>query len=392
MNEILSYVKEIETEIINFRRELHKNPEVGLNLPKTKEFIINELKKIDIEFKEYKSCSGISAVIGKKEGKVIAIRSDMDALPIKEETGLTYESKNGNMHACGHDGHMAIVLGIAKTLKKFEDKLNGKVKLIFQPGEEKEGGAKYLVEEGVLENPKVDAILGIHIGNFIDEIENGKIGLYKGPFMASIDRFKIKIKGKGAHGATPHKSIDPVYISSQIVLSIQEIISREIEIFKPSVISIGKISGGSAYNVIPDIVEIEGTVRTIDKNIREYIPKRIEELVSSITKGFRGDYEFEYNFGYPVVENNSDLVDKFYESAKKIIDEEMIVFLKKPTMVGEDFSYYTENIPGLYIFLSSKKQEDVYPHHNSKFDIDEKNLYVGVACLSQFVFDLLNEK
>jgi amidohydrolase len=132
-------------------------------------------------------------------------------------------------------------------------------------------------------------------------------------------------------------------------------------------------------------------VRTIDKNIREYIPKRIEELVSSITKGFRGDYEFEYNFGYPVVENNSDLVDKFYESAKKIIDEEMIVFLKKPTMVGEDFSYYTENIPGLYIFLSSKKQEDVYPHHNSKFDIDEKNLYVGVACLSQFAVDLLNE-
>lgn len=391
MNEILSYINEIEQEVINFRKELHKIPEVGLNLPKTKEFIINKLQKMDIEVKEYKSCSGISGVIGKKEGKVIAIRSDMDALPIKEETGLIYASKNGNMHACGHDGHMAIVLGVAKTLKKFEDKLNGKVKLIFQPGEEKEGGAKYLIEEGVLENPKVDAILGIHIGNFIDEIDNGKIGLYKGPFMASIDRFRIKIIGKGTHGATPHKGIDSIYISSLVLTSIQEIVSREIEVFSPSIISFGKINGGSAYNVIPDNVEIEGTVRTIDKNIREYIPKRMEKLVLSITNGFRGNFEFEYNFGYPVVENNSDLVDKFYESAKKIIDEERIVFLKKPTMVGEDFSYYTENIPGLYIFLSSKKQGDVYPHHNSKFDIDEKNLYFGVACLSQFAVDLLNE-
>ncbi|MBC7194636.1 MAG: amidohydrolase, partial [Caldisericia bacterium] len=349
----------------------------------------NELKKINLDIKEYNSCSGISTIIGKKDGKTLAIRSDMDGLPIVEETNLSFSSRNQNMHACGHDGHMAILLGVAKTLKKFEDRLNGKVKLIFQPGEEKEGGAKYLVEEGVLENPKVDAILGIHIGNFIDEIDNGKIGLYKGPFMASIDRFKIKIIGVGAHGATPHKGIDSIYISSLIINSIQEIISREIEVFSPSVISFGRIYGGSQYNIIPDSVEIEGTVRTLSEDTRKYISKRMEEIISNIAKGFRASFEFDYFFGYPVVINDSNLVDLFYESVKKIINEENIIFLKKPTMVGEDFSYYTKDIPGLYIFLSSKKEKNPPPHHNSKFDIDERVLYLGVVALSCFAIDFL---
>lgn len=389
MEEILKYVKEIEKEIINYRRELHKNPEVGLNLPQTKSFILKELKNLNLDIKEYKSCSGLSALIGKKGEKTLGIRTDMDALPIVEETKLPYASKNGNMHACGHDGHMAIVLGVAKVLKKFEDKLNGQVKLIFQPGEEKEGGAKYLVEEGVLENPKVDAILGIHIGNFIDEIENGKIGLYKGPFMASIDRFRIKIIGKGAHGATPHKGIDSIYISSLVLTSIQEIVSREIEVFSPSVISFGKINGGSQYNIIPDSVEIEGTVRTLDEETRKYISKRMKDIVSNITTGFRGSFEYEYFFGYPVVVNDSKLTDNFYESIKKVIPEKSIVFLKKPTMVGEDFSYYTKNIPGLYIFLSSKKEKYPPPHHNSKFDIDESVLYLGTLALSYFAIEFL---
>ncbi|MCX8095318.1 MAG: M20 family metallopeptidase [Caldisericia bacterium] len=339
--------------------------------------------------KDYKSCSGISAIIGKKDGKVIAIRSDMDALPIKEETGLPYSSKNENMHACGHDGHMAIVLGVAKVLKKYEDKLNGKVKFIFQPGEEKECGAKLLIDEGILENPKVDAILGIHVGNFIDEIENGVIGLYKGPFMASIDSFKILVLGKGTHGATPHRGVDPIYISSQIVLSIQEIISREIEVFSPSVISFGKISGGTSYNVIPELVEIEGTVRTLDENIRVYVRNRMEEIISNITKSFRGNYKFEYHFGYPVVVNDPELTDRFYEITKMVVDENKIKFLKKPTMVGEDFSYYTKNIPGLYIFLSSKKVENPYPHHNTKFDIDERVLPIGTLAISNFIINYL---
>jgi amidohydrolase len=389
MEEILKYVKEIENEIINYRRELHKIPEVGLNLPQTKSFILNELKKLNTDIKEYKSCSGLSALIGKKGEKTLGIRTDMDALPIVEETNLPYASNNGNMHACGHDGHMAIVLGVAKTLKKFEDKLNGKVKLIFQPGEEKEGGAKLLVDEGVLKNPDVDAILGIHIGNFIDEIENGKIGLYKGPFMASIDRFRIKIIGKGTHGATPHKGIDSIYISSLVLTSIQEIVSREIEVFSPSVISFGKINGGSQYNIIPDSVEIEGTVRTLDEETRKYISKRMKDIVSNITIGFRGSFEYEYLFGYSVVVNDSKLADNFYESIKKVIPEKSIVFLKKPTMVGEDFSYYTKNIPGLYIFLSSKKEKYPPPHHNSKFDIDESVLYLGTLALSYFAIEFL---
>lgn len=388
MKEIIEYVKSIESEIIKYRRELHQIPEVGLFLPKTKEYLMIELKKLNLKVKEYKSCSGLSVVIG-KEGKTIGIRSDMDALPIQEETDLPFSSKNGNMHACGHDGHMAMILGVAKTLKKFEDKINGRVKIIFQPGEERDGGAKLLVEEGVLEDPKVDIIIGIHNGNFIDGIESGFIGLYKGPFMASIDRFKIKILGKGSHGATPHKSIDSVYIASQIVISLQEIISREIDVFKPSVISIGKIDGGKAYNVIPDFVEIEGTVRTLNNEIRKYIRKRIEEITKGITKSFRANYEFEYIFGYPPVINDEKLTDLFYDIVKEVINEEKIVFLKNPTMVGEDFSYYTKNIPGLYLYLSSIPSKEFYPHHNPKFDLDEKTLFIGTLAISYFVINLL---
>ena len=381
-------VKSLEEELIKHRRNLHRIPETGLHLPETKEYIKRELESLGLKIVESKTTSGIMGILENGSGKVLAVRSDMDALPIKEQTGLPFASTNGNMHACGHDAHMAIVLTVAKILKNHRERINGVVKFIFQPGEEKEGGAKYLVEEGFLKEPDVDVILGIHVGNFIEEIDNGQIGLFKGPFMASLDRFTLTVEGKGTHGATPHKGIDPITISSYIINGFQSITSRENEVFKPLVISIGKIKGGTAYNVIPDIVEIEGTVRTLDEETRRFVAKRMEEVSTYIARSFRGESRFTYHFGYPVVVNDEEITEDFYKKTLKVLPESDVVFLKKPTMVGEDFSYYLKEVKGTYFFLSSKGKNP-YPHHNPKFDIDESVLWKGVLSISNYIMETL---
>lgn len=385
---LIEEVKNLEGEVIKHRRNLHRIPETGLNLPETKEYIKKELENIGLRIVESKTTSGIMGVLEGGKGKVLAVRSDMDALPILEETGLPFASKNGNMHACGHDAHMAMVLTIAKILDRYKERIKGSIKFIFQPGEEKEGGAKYLVEEGFLRDPDVDIIIGIHVGNFIEETENGKIGLFKGPFMASLDRFNLVVVGKGTHGATPHKGIDPIIISSYILNAFQEIVSRENEVFNPSVISVGKIEGGTTYNVIPDSVKLEGTIRTLDESTRRFIARRMEEVATHIAEGFRGEAKFTYHFGYPVVVNDEEITEDFYRKSLKVLSGDEVVFLKKPTMVGEDFSYYLKETRGTYVFLSSKKKNH-FPHHNSKFDIDESVLWKGVLAISNYLIETL---
>ena len=394
MVKIKEEAQKIQKKIIKWRRDLHQIPEVGLTLPRTKSYIQKRLREMDIEIKELSRCSGITGLIkGRKRRNIntIALRADMDALPIKEETGLPFTSTNNNMHACGHDAHMAMLLGAAELLKNHQEELNGNVKLIFQPGEEKMSGAKIMIEEGVLKDPKVNAILGLHIGNFFEGLKNGQVGIFYGVMMASIDRFLVRIKGKGCHGATPYKGIDPILITSQIISLLQTIISREIEAVKPAVISVGKISGGSIYNVIPDSVEFEGTVRTTDKKIREKIAKRMKDMISLATKAMRGDYEYKYFFGYPPVVNDLEFTKSFAETAKEILGKENIIELKEPTMVGEDMAFYLERVPGTFFFLASAPKGKVYPHHNSRFDIDETVLWEGTALLSQGAIDWLNK-
>jgi amidohydrolase len=392
MINITKEAKKIQKKIIEWRRDLHQIPEVGLILPRTEAYVQKRLREMDIEIKEFNRCSGIAGLIkGKKNINTIALRADMDALPIKEETGLAFASTNNNMHACGHDAHMAILLGAAQILKEHKDELLGSIKLIFQPGEEKMGGAKIMVEEGVLDEPKVDAILGLHVGNFIEDIKNGQIGVSYGVFMSSIDRFLVKIKGKGCHGATPHKGIDPITITAQVIIAFQLILSREIKATKPAVISIGRLSSGSSYNIIPDIVEFEGTVRTTDNDVRKKIPLRMKEIISCITKGMNGDFEFDYIFGYPPVANDLKVTKTFIETAKNIVGKENVIELSEPTMVGEDMSYYLEKVPGTYFFLRSVLKGEIYPHHNSKFNIDESILWKGAALLAQGAIDLLKK-
>lgn len=390
---VLDKVREVEEYIIKCRRDLHQIPEVGLDLPKTSEYVANELKKMGIEVKEKVAVSGVVGLIrGGKEGKTIALRADMDGLPIKEETNLPFAAKNGNMHACGHDAHTAILLGVAKVLSENKEEIKGNIKLIFQPAEEGPGGAKPMIEEGVLENPKVDAVLGLHVGNLTED-NKGSIMVSYDNMMACLDSFRVKLIGKGCHGAYPQTGVDPVVMAGSFLTSIQTIISREIAATDNGVITVGKINGGQAYNIIPEYVELEGTVRATDQSVREYLAKRIGEIAKGISETMRGSYEYDYTFGYPPVVNNEEFTKGFVESAKKIIPEEDIFPMKKPVMGGEDMAYFLEKVPGTFFFLNNPKEVDgvCYPHHNPKFDIDESLLSKGAALIIQGALDYLSK-
>lgn len=392
MVDVIKEVKAIEKDIISWRRDLHQIPELGLELPKTSQYVQERLEEMGIEFKTLIDGNAIVGLIkGSEEGKTIGLRADMDALPIEEETGLDFASTNGKMHACGHDGHTAMLLGTAKVLNDNKDKLKGNVKLLFQPGEEYPGGALPMIEEGAMEDPKVDSVLGLHGGSILKDIEKGKIGVAYGPMMASMDRVLIKIKGKGSHGAYPEDSIDPISIAAEVISSLQRVVSREIKAIEPAVLSLTRIEGGFNQNIIPDEVEIEGTIRTVNNDTREFIAKRIDEIVKGVTSGMRADYEVQYDFKYPPVINSREFTGEFVESAKKVLSEDEIVTMEDPVMGGEDMAYFLEKAPGTFFFLSNPKKIDgeYYSHHNSKFDIDESIFYKGTSLFVQTVLDYL---
>ncbi|RXG65329.1 amidohydrolase [Candidatus Atribacteria bacterium 1244-E10-H5-B2] len=382
----------MQDQLISWRRDLHQIPEVGLELPKTSAYVAEKLSEMGIEYQENIGVSGIVGLIkGKEDGKTIAIRADMDGLAIVEETGLPFASTNGNMHACGHDAHTAMLLGAAKILNENKDKLKGNIKLIFQAGEEGPGGAKPMIDDGAMENPKVDAVLGLHIGIIFKEIGTGEVGVAYGNLMACLDRFEIKVIGKGCHGAMPDTGVDPIVISAEIINALQTIISREIKPTEPAVITIGQINGGRSYNIIPDSVEIIGTARAISQAVREKIASRMEEIVANVTKGMRGDYEFTYTYGYPPLVNDAEFTKGFAETAKKVVGKENVVEIARPTMGGEDMAYFLEKAPGTFFFLGGGNEAKgiVAPHHNSKFDVDEDVFWKGTTLLAQGAVDWL---
>lgn len=393
MNSMDEAIK-IKEKIISWRRDLHQIPEIGLILPQTSLYVKERLEEMGVNYKTYPNHSGIVALIGKgNSDKTIAIRADMDALKINEDVDLKYKSKNDNMHACGHDAHTAILLGVAKILKEKEKGLNGMVKLIFQPAEEGPGGAALMVKDGVLEDPEVDAIYVLHVENMPKTMRVGSIGVSYSTMFAADDQLYINIKGKGGHGALPHESIDPIIISAHIITALQSIISREIKPSDPAVITIASITAGrGTTNVISDNAEILGTIRTLNTETRKFILERIEEIVSSITKGFRADYELKFFDSYPPVINSWELTENFISSAKKIIPEQDILILNKPDMGGEDAAFFFEKVPGVYFLLNTCKEESgkVYPPHNAKFQVDDSVLYIGTALFVQLVLDFFN--
>lgn len=393
MINVLDEVKRVESNIISWRRELHQIPELGLELPKTTSYIKEKLDEMGIEYYTLVNGNAIVGIIkGGQPGKTIALRADMDGLPIAEETGLPFASTNGCMHACGHDAHASILLGTAKVLSAIKQHLKGNVKLFFQPGEEYPGGALPMIEEGAMENPKVDAVLGLHAGKISKDVEKGKIGVTYGPMMASMDRILIKIKGKGSHGAYPEESIDPISTAAEVISALQRVVSREIKAVEPAVLSITRIQGGFNQNIIPDEVELEGTVRTFNNETRHFIAKRIDEITKGITSAMRADYQLQYDFKYPPLINSERFTKFFVESAKKVMPEEDIFEMKHPVMGGEDMAFFLEKAPGTFFFLSNPKEVDgvSYPHHNSKFDIDESVLYKGATLFVQTVLDFLD--
>ena len=375
--------KKLQEELVRMRRELHQIPEVGDVLPETRSYVEGKLKEYGIPFTENSHDSGLIAVIkGGKPGKTLALRADMDALPITEENEVDYKSRHeGAMHACGHDTHMAMLLGAAKVLNEHKDELCGSVKLFFQTNEEGSRGAERMVNDGCMDD--VDAVFGTHIGCILSkDLPSGTVVAVPGCCMASFDKFVIKVKGIGCHGSTPEKGVDPINIAAHIVINLQEVLAREIAAVKPAVLTIGKFNAGVAYNVIPSEVVIEGTIRALEEDVRQELAKRIGEISKATAETFRGSAEYEMIWGAPPVVNDAKMAELAADSARDVLGNDMVVdHIATPNMGGEDFAYYLMKKPGAFMFLSSadpKKHTDV-PHHNPRFNVDEDVLWEGSA-------------
>jgi len=389
MNDIRRLGEKYLQQMINLRETIHMYPEDGFKEFKTSEIIVNELEKLGIKVQKNVAKTGVVGLIeGNYPGKTVLLRADMDALKIQEQADVDYKSKvDGMMHACGHDGHVAGLLGAAMILNELKDKLHGNVKLVFQPAEEREGGALPMIEEGVLENPKVDAAFGAHLWGYLKE---GEVHLKEGPMMAAPDIFNIKVIGKGGHGAVPQESIDPIVITCQIVNALQTIVSRKISPLDPVVVTCGKIQGGDSFNVIPNEVELEGTIRTFNEETRKLVPCIMEDLVRGITTSQGATYEFKYKANYPALLNNTDMTNFAKKSLEKIVGKENVFDLKEPNMGGEDFAYFAQKVPSAFMFIGiADNESEPVIHHNPYFKWDSKNVGILAQSLSQIALDYL---
>lgn len=389
--DIVSKVKKIESDIIEYRRNLHEMAECGFDLFETSEYVQSKLAEFNIEFRVVAKTGIIATIYGRERGKTIALRADMDALPINEETDLPYKSKNQQcMHACGHDAHTAILLGVAKVVSENRDVLRGNVRLIFQPAEETTGGAKIMIDEGCLNDPKVDWITALHIGSVFDEVGNGQIGIRSKGMMASVDTFKATIKGKGGHIGRPHQCIDPILTMSEMIIALQKIKGSEIHPAYPMVVKVTKVNSGTTTNIVSETATFEGGVRTINPDCRKHAENRIKEILTNVAKANRATVEIEYNHYYPAVINETTSTNRIKKAAESIVGEKNIIQIEKPSMGSEDMSYYLNEIPGAFFVLGSYKincDGTYFPHHNSKFDIDENVLWIGTSTFLEIIFN-----
>ncbi len=376
-------------ETVSLRRDLHKIPETAFLEIETSKYIVNYLNNLGIKFEDGIAGTGIIAELkglkeSKRANKIILLRADMDGLPIKEETELSFSSSNGSMHACGHDGHMAILMSVAKILSQNLDIFSGTVKFIFQPAEEEIGGAKVMIKEKPNVFSSASFMFGFHIWN---QIETGKVAINNGTVFVGADTFKIKINGKGGHGAMPHETIDPIYIASNIIISSQSIISRNLSPNSLGVISFGKINAGTAANIIPNYAELEGTIRSQNPEEREFLINRLRELVDGISKSFDGASEFEITSGTGPVVNNKNFALKVAEISAQTLGEDSVINVP-PVSVADDVSEFMALTPSVYALLGGLK-EGSEMHHNSKFDFDENCLKKGVEIMLNVALDKL---
>jgi len=390
MIDLKSLVDEQKSTIFDYRHTLHQIPEIAFTESKTSAFIEKQLKDLGLEVKTGIAQYGVVGLMSgsqpsAKNGKTLLIRADMDALSIQEETGLPFSSTHdGVMHACGHDGHSAMVLGAALVLNSLKDKLNGQVKFLFQPAEEGPGGAKPMIEAGVMENPHVDYTIGAHLW---PALPLGNVGVKDGPLMAAMDFFKLTIKGKGGHGAMPHLCVDPIDTAVQVVNGLQRIVSRQMSPISPSVVTVASFQGGSAFNIIPDTVELKGTTRTFDREIWLSWPERLEKIVRGICESVGAEYTLEYQQGYPPTINDSEMANYARDCAVQVVGEDNVV-IPEMTMGGEDMSFFLEKSKGCYVFLGTGQAESA-PLHNNRFDFNETALLTGVEFFCKMALKIL---
>ena len=377
-------------KMVGFRRHLHRHPELSYQEYDTTEYIIKQLTGLGFSVDRPLDSGCVGVIEGSKSSnKVVALRADIDALPIVEEGNHKKEfiSENeGVAHCCGHDAHTANLLGAAHILADLQDKIEGTVLLIFQPGEEKlPGGGRLLCETGYLQEKGVDVIYGLHS---YPDLEPGQIAVKEGPLMARPDEFKIEVIGKGGHAAAPHQAVDPIVMASQIVNQLQTIVSRNMNPTEPAVVTVGKISGGSAHNIIPEKVEMLGTVRTFRQETADMIRDKIDAIASGVAKTAGGNYLFDFDYGYPAVINTEWSTQNLVDVAEKIVGRENIFFLDDPIMAGEDFGFYQQEFPGTFFFLGSGSEnaDAWYSWHHPKYNIDEECLKTGSALMASLVF------
>lgn len=385
-SQIRSAIQALQPQLIEWRRQLHQKPELGFRETLTAEFITQKLTDWGIEHQTGIAKTGIVATIAaEKPGPVLAIRADMDALPIQEENEVPYRSQHdGVMHACGHDGHTAIALGTAYYLSQHRDTFAGTVKLIFQPAEEGPGGAKPMIEAGVLQNPAVDAIVGLHLWN---NLPLGTVGVRTGALMAAVELFRCTIQGKGGHGAIPHQTVDSIVVGAQIVNALQTIVARNVDPIDSAVVTVGKFHAGTAHNIIADSAHISGTVRYFNPALAGFFHKRVEQIIAGVCQSHGATYELEYYSLYPPVINDGAIADLVRSIAENVVEPAAGIVPECQTMGGEDMSFFLQQVPGCYFFLGSANIDKglAYPHHHPRFDFDETALGMGVEIFARCV-------
>jgi amidohydrolase len=388
-SEVLKQASCLREQLILWRRDFHQNPELGFEEVRTSQIVAEHLQRLGLEVKRGVGKTGVVGLLrGKGPGPTIGLRADMDALPIQDQKQVSYSSKvPGKAHVCGHDAHTSILMGTAQFLAEIERPLRGNIKFIFQPAEEELGGAQAMIDHGVLEDPQVSAIAGLHVNI---GIPTGRITAVRGVDCAAADKIKIKIIGKGGHAAHPHQAIDSVSVTAEVISALQHIASRQVDPLESVVITIGKIQGGTASNIIAPDVELIGTVRTLNPTLREQMPRRIERVVKGVTEALGATYEFEYVMGYPSVINDDAMIEILQQTADQVLGSGKYAMVK-PSMGSEDFSYFTRHVPGVFFLLGvGNQQKNIVHHgHNPMFDIDEDAMPIGVALLSTLALNYL---
>ncbi len=387
--DFLEEARAIEPEVIKTRREIHQNPELAYHEDVTAKLVADRLESLGVEVKRGVGGTGVLGVLrGSKKGRVVALRADMDALPLEEMADVEFRSKvKGVMHACGHDTHVAMLLGAAKLLASHKDEMPGMVKFLFQPAEEHggRGGAKPMIEDGVMENPTVDFVFGLHI---TEDEKAGVFGFKEGAIMAAPDAFEIIVTGKGGHGAAPHQTVDPVYVAAQVIIALQGVSSRMIDPVLPFVISVGAVHSGTKQNIIPDRAVLQGTIRTMDEKTRKRAKAKVAEVAKGVCRAFGAKAEVEFlKDAYPVTVNDEKVTRRAMRILGKMPGTRVRV--KEPILGGEDFSRFLQKAPGTFYFLGTRNlgKGCVYPNHSARFKVDEDVLKYGTASLAQLAME-----